>query len=276
MLHSVKPVILWGRFGGLSKLDTSKISKRSIYHITYEPFEMGPNGLANDGSMSIIQLLSRAWDTPQVDLEGLSGTDGRINLKFRNSSFYGTARLLYDLHYKRHFIRFGWFPATNQSLESFNINTEFISHFLEKISPAYILFETPPHNAFDTLLYFVSRTIDIPCYVARDNGYLGGFRLYVNPLDTWPHSTFQELLIPPSQLIQNFRDAATMRNDIRMHTEIIHKQLSDSFFPGKGINFPGLWHSFMHISLQKILRRLGFRKNYSLLSEQILEKFGLT
>lgn len=225
--------IFWGRFGGLNKRELAKLNLGNVFYLSYEPSAILNNGLTIDGDMSIIQLLSRAWDAPRISLEHLKNYGTESNLLFRNGPYYVIARMLYEHHFKRHFIRFGWIPATNNSLETFNINAEFIGHLLNLTHPTYILFETPPHNCFDTLLYFMARTKNIPCYVARDNGYLGGFRLFLNPLDSWPTNTFSQLIAPPSELIQNYNDSHSMQADLAIHTKSLHDQLHTFFFPGK-------------------------------------------
>jgi len=230
-VNAARPVILWGRFGGLSRVEIKNAFSCEVFCISYTPSMIADDGLTEEGDMSIVQLLSRAWDIPEVNLEYLEDSNGLANLKFRNSRYYLTARFLYEMHYKRHFIRFGWMPATNASLDSFNINSEFVSRLLTKVDPSFILFEAPPHNAFDTLLYFVARANGIQCFVARDNGYLGGFRLFSNPLDNWPHDTFNSLIIAPNFLNPDVGNASTMENDIREHTSLLHAQLHKIFFP---------------------------------------------
>jgi hypothetical protein len=232
-VNAPKPAILWGRFGGLSKSEILSQFKREVFSISYTPSAIDDDGLTEAGDMSIVQLLSRAWDIPEVQLKHLEEFDGVPTLNFRNSSFYLPARCLYEMHYKRHFVRFGWMPATNASLDSFNINSELVSRFITRVGPSFILFEAPPHNAFDTLLYFVARSHGIPCFVARDNGYLGGFRLFSNPLDNWPHDTFDSLIIAPSFLNPDVGNASAMENDISVHTALLHSQLHKVFFPPK-------------------------------------------
>lgn len=260
--------ILWGRFGGLDRESLSSILEKDLVTFAYEPDNLMADGLNSEGEMSILQLLSRAWSISAIDPEFVSTINTDAGKQFRESQYYVTGRLLYEHHYKRHFIRYGWMPATNLSLETFNTNTNLISHILGEINPPFIVFETPPHNSFDTLLYFVARTLGIDCFVARDNGYLGGFRLFVNPLDSWPHSTFQEIVLPPPALAHSFEDSAFLKDEIRKNTDILHRQLKKYFFPSTWQAVCGFVSSGFTF-IKKIIKVFGFRPSPKLYSEEV-------